>query len=187
VDGENRLLWRQNRQRLDADSYRDFTLAVSGALSLQMGGPAVQNFKQSKGPQNTPNLDYTAYDWSRPDAARRSVYRFVWRGIADPFMESLDFPDLGLLAPVRGFSASSLQALTLYNNDFVLHQSEVLARRLEREAKTVDTQAALGVRLVWLREPQPAEQIEFSAFAHRHGMAALCRLLFNSNEYLFVN
>jgi len=113
LDGDNRWWWRQNRNRLDADAFRDFTLAAAGALDLKMGGPAIQYFRKSAGPQLTPALDYGADDWSQPESGRRSVYRYVWRAIADPFMEALDFPDLGLPAPVRGFSVSSLQALTL--------------------------------------------------------------------------
>ena len=187
LDGDNRLLWRQNRQRLDADAFRDFTLAVSGAIDLKMGGPAIQHFKQSKGPQNTPALDYTGYDWSKPEANRRSIYRYVWRGIADPFMEALDFPDLGLLTPARGFSASSLQALTLYNNDFVLHHSAALAKRVEAEAKTPEAQVIRAVQLLWLREPSAGERRDFTEFARRHGLPALCRLLLNSNELLFVD
>jgi len=166
-------------------------MAASGALDLTMGGPAIQHFRQSKGPQVTPALDYTAYDWSSPGAGRRSIYRFVWRGIPDPFMEAFDFPDLGLLAPVRGFSASSLQALTLYNNDFVLRQSEVMARRVEAEVEKdeVDAwgrQVSRAVRLAWLREPKPEEAREFGEFVRQHGLATFCRLLFNSNEFLFV-
>jgi len=187
IDGDNRLLWRQNRQRLDADAFRDLTLAASGALDLKMGGPAIQHFKQSKGPQNTPALDYATYDWSRPEAARRSIYRYVWRGIADPFMEALDFPDLGLLSPVRGFSASSLQALTLYNNNFVLYHCGVMARRAEAEAKTLDAQVNRVVALVWLREPTAEEHRDFTSFARTQGLPALCRLLLNSNEFLFVD
>jgi hypothetical protein len=187
LDADNRLLWRQNRQRLDADSFRDFTLTASGALDLKMGGPAIQHFKQSKGPQNTPALDYATYDWSKPEANRRSIYRYVWRGIADPFMEALDFPDLGLLAPVRGFSASSLQALTLYNNDFVLHHSGVLAKRAEREAQSLDGQVSRAVELVWQRPPTKQEHREFVEFGSAHGLAALCRLLLNSNEFLFID
>ncbi len=186
VDGENRLLWRQNRHRLEADTFRDFTLAASGALDLKMGGAAIKHFKEGPGPQLTPALDYAVYDWSRPEAARRSIYRYVWRGIADPFMEALDFPDLGLLSPVRGFSASSLQALVLYNNDFVLHQSAVLAKRVETEANTLESQVNRAGQLVWLRELTAAEQHEFTGFAQTHGLPALCRLLFNSNEFLFV-
>ena len=186
-DAENRLLWRQNRHRLDADSFRDFTLAASGRLDLTMGGPAVQNFTQTKGPQNTPSLDYTGYDWNSPGSGRRSIYRFVWRGIADPLMEALDFPDLGLLSPVRSFSASPLQALALYNNGFILHHSEAFARRVEKEAASVEAQVVRAVRLAWLREPTADELREFTTHAAQHGLASLCRLLLNSSEFLFVN
>ena len=69
-------------------------------------------------------------------AGRRSIYRVVWRGMADPFMEALDFPELGLPAPVRGFSASPLQSLALLNNEFVLRHSEALAQRAETGGAT---------------------------------------------------
>ena len=187
VDAPNTLLWRQNRHRLDADAFRDFTLAASGALDLAMGGPSIRHFKSSKGPQATPALDYTAYDWSSAGAGRRSIYRNVWRGIADPFMEALDFPDLGLLAPARNFSVSSLQALTLFNNDFVLHHSAALAQRASVETTTLEAQIGNAVRLVWLREPTADEHRDFAAFAHAHGLPALCRLLLNSDEFLFVD
>jgi hypothetical protein len=187
MDGENRLLWRQNRLRLDADSFRDFTLAASGALDLTMGGPAIKHFSQGPGPQLTPALNYNGFDWSKPEAGRRSIYRYVWRGISDPFMESLDFPDLGLLAPVRGFSASSLQALTLFNNDFVLHHSLVMAKRAEAEVKGLDKQVERVVELVWLRLPNSEERAEFVEFAKARGLPALCRLLLNSNEFFFID
>ncbi len=187
LDGDNRLLWRQNRHRLDADAVRDFTLAVSGRLDLTMGGPSLRHFKASKGPQATPALDYTAYDWDSPGAGRRSIYRNVWRGIADPFMEALDFPDLGLLAPARNFSVSSLQALTLFNNDFVLHHSALLAKRAETETTTLEAQVSNAVRLVWLREPTADESRDFTDFARANGLPALCRVLLNSNEFLFID
>jgi hypothetical protein len=187
VDGDNRLLWRQNSCRMDADTYRDFALSVSGKLDLTMGGPPVQQFKRSKGPQATPALDYSAYDWGSPGAGRRSIYRCVWRGIADPFMEALDFPDLGLLAPARGFSASSLQALTLYNNNFVLYQSGVFAKRAENEAATVEAQVTRAVQLAWLRAPKESELQDFTRFARANGLAAFCRLLLNSDEFLCIN
>ena len=186
LDSDNRLLWRQNRQRLDADAVRDFTLAASGTLDLKMGGPGVQHFKQSKGPQSTPALDYTVFDWASPGAARRSIYRYVWRGIADPFMEAMDFPDLGLLSPVRGFSASSLQALSLYNNDFVLHNSQAMAQDVETSVSGLEQQVADCVMRVWLRKPSEGERAGLTEFASRHGLAELCRVLLNSNEFLFV-
>jgi Protein of unknown function (DUF1553)/Protein of unknown function (DUF1549)/Planctomycete cytochrome C len=187
VDADNRLLWRMNRQRLDAESYRDAVLAIAGRLDLTMGGPSVQHFKITKGPQLTPTVSYTDFDWNSSGANRRSIYRFVWRGIPDPFMEALDFPDLGLLAPVRGQSASSLQALALYNNAFVLCYSEHLAARATKLGDSTSERVRHACRLVLLREPTEAERLHFAAYADKYSLSALCRVLFNSNEFLFVN
>lgn len=187
IDADNRLLWRMNRQRLDADSYRDSVFAISGRLDLTMGGPPVRHFKETKGPQLTNALDYASYDWSSPGASRRSIYRFVWRGIPDPLMDALDFPDLGMLSPVRNFSVSSLQALRLFNNEFVLYHAKVLAERIETEAAGLEAQVSRAIQLLWQRNPTPEEKREFTEFARAHGLPALCRILFNSNEFLFVN
>ena len=186
-DAENRLLWRMNRRRLDAESYRDAVLQISGRIDLTMGGPGVQQFTQSKGAQTTPKLDYDAFEWNDPSAARRSIYRVVWRGIADPFMESLDFPDLGLLAPQRSVSVSALQSLTIFNNDFVLHHSQLLADTLSTNHSTVEEQISQACRLIILREPSTKEQALLVAYAKQYGLAATCRVLLNSNEFLFVD
>ncbi|MEO2013351.1 MAG: DUF1553 domain-containing protein, partial [Fuerstiella sp.] len=186
ADAQNRFLWRMNRRHLDAESFRDAVLQISGRIDLTMGGPGIQQFTQSTGSQLTPKLHYDAFDWHQPNAARRSIYRVVWRGIADPFMESLDFPDLGLLAPQRGFSVSALQALTIFNNDFVLHHSQLLAENLKASHATVGEQVTQACRLVFLREPRPEEHLGLVAYATQHGLAAMCRVLFNSNEFIFV-
>lgn len=186
VDSDNRLLWRQNRRRLDAEAFRDSVLRLSGRLDSKMGGPGIEQFKKMKGPQATPALDYSGFDWNSEPAKRRSIYRVVWRGIPDPFMEALDFPDMALLTPKRGFSVSALQSLSLYNNDFVLHASGWLAEKLEREyAKSEQVRQA--VRLCWQREPADSERGQFEAYLQSHGLAALCRVLLNSNELLFVD
>ncbi len=187
IDEDNRLLWRQLRHRLDAETFHDYTKAISGNLDLTMGGPGVQHFTQGPGPQLTPTLDYDAYDWDADGANRRSIYRFVWRGIADPLLETLDFPDLGLLSPKRGFSVSSLQALALYNNEFVLYHAQAMADRLTEESSDLDIQIARATQLAWNREPNAEEQTEFRTYANTHGLAALCRVILNSNEYLFVD
>jgi hypothetical protein len=187
LDPDNRLLWRANRSRLDADTYRDAVMAVSRRLDLTMGGPGVQHFSSRPGPQSTPSLDYSRFDWTKPGVARRSIYRVVWRGIADPFMDALDFPDMGLLSPARGFSASPLQALALLNNPFVLQHAEALAGWVGVDTADPDDRVRLMVRAVWLREPTVAELADFRALADAHGLPALARLLFNSNEFLFID
>jgi mono/diheme cytochrome c family protein len=185
-DSSNRLLGRMNRQRLDAEMLRDSVLRITGRLDLTMGGPGIEQFTTAKGPQATPILDYAAFDWNAPAAGRRSIYRVVWRGIPDPFMEAMDFPDLGLLAPKRGFSVSALQSLTLFNNQFMLQASEWFAQRVQKERNELDDQIARAVELAWLRAATEDELNEFTTFTRQHGLPAFCRLLLNSNEFLFV-
>lgn len=186
VDQENRLLWRMNRFRLDADSIRDSTLRISGRLSPIMGGEGNEQFVKTPGPQSTPTLDYTKFDWDHQSATRRSIYRVVWRGIPDPFMEALDFPDLALLTPKRSFSVSALQALTLYNNDFMLHASGWIADRVMHEVPP-EERVHRAVALCWQRSPTMAELKAFQTYTAAHGLDALCRVLLNSNEFLFVD
>ncbi|MBI1324877.1 DUF1553 domain-containing protein [bacterium] len=186
VDADNRLLWRQNRQRLDADTFRDSVLSISGRIDLAMGGPAIRNFTSSPGAQLTPKLDYTAYDWSSPGSNRRSIYRYVWRGIPDPLMAALDFPDLGLLSPVRGFSVSPLQSLALYNDNFVLHHARAMAERIAGATEHPDKQIDMAIRLGWQRDAALGERERFRAYLDRHGLPALCRVIMNSNEFLFI-
>jgi hypothetical protein len=141
-------------------------------------GPAIQS---------TPTLDYAAFNWDQPGVTKRSIYRLVYRNIPDPFMAALDFPDAAQLAPARGFSASALQALALWNDDFVLRQSEKLAARLEQSFPDTAERVRRLVELVFLRVPSSDESREFVSYAEKHGLPALCRVLFNSNEFLFVN
>ena len=186
IDSDNRLLWRMNRSRLDADSIRDAVMSVSGQLDLTMGGPGVSHFLSSPGPQLTPVLDYASFDWNSSGVNRRSIYRVVWRGIQDPFMESLDFPDMGQLSPTRGFSVSPLQAMVLFNSRFMLHHTEHFARRVETAESSLSDRIRFATQLVWLRDPTPDEQQPLEQLASQYGLTAVCRLLLNSNEFLFV-
>jgi mono/diheme cytochrome c family protein len=189
VDPDNRLVWHMSRRRLDAEGFRDALLALSDRLDLSKGGPGVAQFQLHQGPNplnHTPTVDYSVFDWDSPGATRRSIYRIVWRCAPDPFMNALDFPDAALAAPVRGVSASPLQALSLLNNDFVLHQCEHLAARIATPGTTPDDQVRAAFRLALLREPTSSERADFVALAAQHSLAAVCRVLLNSNEFLFV-
>lgn len=187
IDPENRLLWRINRQRLDADTFRDAVLAAGGRLDLTMSGPSVALFTSKPGPQTTPVLNYEDFDRDAPGTSRRSIYRVVWRAIADPFMDALDFPDLGLLSPTRGFSASPLQALALFNNGFVLHSSTHFAAGLEKAAAMPEDRIRRAFALCFQRAPDAKELAGFTALNAEHGLAAVCRVLVNSNEFLFID
>ncbi len=101
-------------------------------------------------------------------------------------MDALDFPDLALLTPKRSFSVSALQSLTLYNNNFVLSASEWIADRVKQEVPT-EQWVQRAAQLCWQRTPTKTELKSFEAYAESYGLTALCRVLLNSNEYLFVD
>src|SRR5207237_6182946 len=130
IDADNVLLWRMNVTRLDAESVRDAVLAVSGKLDPTMGGPSVKHFAQSPGIHRTPKVDYLAFDPDTPGAHRRSVYRFVFRTVPDPFMDALDCPDASQFTAVRPVSVTALQALALLNDPFMIRMSEHFAKRI---------------------------------------------------------
>jgi hypothetical protein len=187
IDADNRLLWRMNRSRLDADSIRDAVLSISGRLDRTMGGPSVQHFTLGPGVHVTPTVDYRKFDWDGPGAGRRAVYRFVFRTLPDPFMEQFDAADASQLTPVRNASITPLQALAMLNDPFILRQSEHFAGRLEKLASDREGQVRAAFALALGRPPEPDEVREWLDYATRHGMANFARMLLNSNEFLFVN
>ncbi|MEZ5944794.1 MAG: PSD1 and planctomycete cytochrome C domain-containing protein [Planctomycetaceae bacterium] len=187
VDADNRLLWRANRNRLDAESFFDSVLQVSGRINFEMGGPGIQHFTLTPGQQATPQVHYDKFDWSHDDGSRRAIYRVVWRGIPDPLFEALDFPDLGLLVGKRAESVSALQSLTLWNHPFVLHHCELTAQPIAAEHESQEDQISRAYQIVLLRNPTEAELDACRQYHTEFGLAALVRVLLSSNEFLFVD
>ena len=68
-----------------------------------------------------------------PAAHRRSVYRFIFRTLPDPFYEALDCPDASQFTPVRASSVTALQALAMMNDRFTVRYAEHFAERLRTE------------------------------------------------------
>jgi hypothetical protein len=186
LDADDALLWRMRRARLDAEEIRDALLAVSGELDLTAGGPSVRQFVESPGIHVTPNVDYDAFDADRPEMKRRSIWRFLFRTLPDPFMETMDCPDASQLAPTRSASVTALQALSLLNNRFVVVRSEHLAARITAETAEGDAQILTLFRRVLLRDPTELERADFRGFVAQHGLANAARLLFNCSEFVFV-
>jgi hypothetical protein len=187
IDADNRLLWRMNHTRLDAESVRDAILQISGRLDFTVGGPSDRQFSLRPGIHVTPLVNYSEFDWSGPGSNRRSVYRFIFRTLPDPFMDCLDCADASQLTGRRNVSVTPLQALVMLNNEFVLTHSEHLARQLESHSDNLGDRVERACELAFARSPTAGERRELAEFAAKHGLAALGRLLFNSNEFMFVN
>jgi len=186
-DADNRLLWRMNRGKLDAETLRDTVLLMSEKLDETMYGPPVKHFVTKPGIHVTADADYDKYDVDAPDARRRSIYRLVFRTRPDPLLEALDCPDASQSAPVRSASLSAPQALVLWNNKFMLRYSEHLAALAEKASTDGPERNRAVARQVLGRKPTPAEDEAWGAYAKKHGLANLARVLLNSSEFLFID
>ncbi|MFN3650165.1 MAG: DUF1549 domain-containing protein [Armatimonadota bacterium] len=183
VDAENRLLWRQAPRRLQAEELRDAMLAVSGQLNLEAEGPGFRPFSITISNSHFYNYE----DRTGPEYQRRSIYRTVLNGTGVPLLEAFDCPDPSVKTPRRSSTTTPLQALTLLNDSFVLRQSEALAARLEREAGPHPArQVERAYQLLFARAPTAAETGRAVAFAREQGLPALCRVLFNASELVYV-
>ncbi len=186
VDADNRWLWRMNRQRLDAESLRDSVLAVSGSLDPRAGGPGFELFRFKD--DHSPIYDHTAPEKiDNPEVRRRTVYRFVVRSVPNPFLDSLDCADPNINTPVRPTTITALQALALLNDLFMVRQSQAFARRLETLEPKLSNQIDAAYHLALGRPPRPEERTALVEFASKRGLANACRLLFNTNEFVFVD
>jgi hypothetical protein len=77
-----------------------------------------------------------------------------------------------------------VQALALMNNAFVIRQAGLLAERIEKEAGGAPVRKAY--ELLFGREPTAKELERDAAFVAKHSLAALCRVLVNSNEFVYT-
>jgi hypothetical protein len=180
IDSDSRLLWRFPPRRLDAEAIRDAMLATSGQLDLKMGGPGFDLFE--------PNDNYVKVYVTKaqygPAEFRRMVYQSKPRTMLDDFFGAFDCPDAGQPQPKRTASTTPLQALNLLNSHFALQQADFLAQRLQREAATPAAQVARACEILFHRTLDEQEQAEAVAFVAEHGLAAYCRALYNSNEFI---
>lgn len=185
VDAGNRMLWRMNPRRLEAESVRDAILSVSGQLNTEIGGKGYTDVNSYffKGTQFYDPIDPPGFV-----NQRRTVYRMWARGGRSPFLDTFDCPDPSTTTPRRTATVTPLQALSLLNHSFTLRMADHFANRLKAEAgdRAAD-QVQLAYRLLYGRSASPDEVTFSSGFVARRGLPAFCRAMWNSSEFLFVD
>jgi hypothetical protein len=182
VDRDNKWLWRFASRRLEGEAIRDSMLAVSGELNLKMGGPGFDFFKSRGGLSGFPPVDEFG-----PEQLRRMIYSHKIRMEPVPVFGAFDCPDAGQATPIRSQSTTAIQALNLFNNQFVAERAEQFASRVNAVAASdLDRQVAVAFELAVGRAPTDIERQASVAVVSQHGLATLCRVLFNSNEFLFL-
>lgn len=158
TDPDNRLLWRANVRRLDAESLRDSLLAVTGELDLAVGGAPSK--------------------FSDPSNKRRSVYGFISRRKLDGTMSLFDFPNPNITSDKRSVTITPPQQLFLLNGDFAMDRAAKLA-------KTQDVKQLY--RTVFGRLPGESELKLANEFLAKGNWAQYAQALLNANEFLLIN
>lgn len=181
-DASSRWLWRFPPRRLEAEIIRDQILAVSGSLQLSGGGPGFSAFIVDL--ENVRH--YFPLETYEAEHFRRMVYQTKVRQEQDAVFGAFDCPDGTQIAPQRSRSTTPLQAMNLFNSGFVQQQAEAMARRLEQVHPDSKRQIQAALELVYSRVPEADELAELQAFVTEQGLPALCRVLLNSNEFLFI-
>jgi len=191
ADPQNKLLWRYNRRRLEAEAVRDSMLATAGVLNAKMYGPGVF--------PPLPAGMATRGGWAKhedaADAARRSIYIFVRRNTRYPMLEAFDLPDTHESCARRNATMTPMQALELMNNNLVTGWAQAFARRVRNdEGVTESAQIDRAWRLAFSRPASPEEQTMAKEFLARQAalgadspLADLTHMLFNSNEFLYID
>ncbi len=134
-DPENRLLWRANTRRLEAEQIRDAVYSVTGELDEKAGGPG-SNFSEP----------------------RRSIYCKFLRNTRDPLIDVFDAPFWFTSASSRDTTTTPVQSLLLINSQFMLQRAKALAGRLEKDASMDDAKLIeRAYQLTFGRAPKPAE------------------------------
>ncbi len=125
LDPENRYLWRANKRRLDAESIRDASLAVSGKLDLTrpFASPVAEIGDGFIGRQIAEN------ELSR-NSNNRSVYLPIVRGLVPESLGLFDFSDPSLISGKREITTVPSQALYMMNSEFVLTIAESMVTDL---------------------------------------------------------
>ncbi len=184
LDAGNRLLWRMNPRRLDAESLHDTVLAVSGKLNPEMFGPGYRDFDYTE--EYAPVYKYITPD--KPELWRRSIYRFVVRTTPQQFMTTLDCPNSANLTPARNVTTTALQSLALLNNDFMQKQSAHFATRVQTEAgPDLSAQVTRAFSLAFSRPPTADELAAATTLVKQYGLPQLCRMLMNADEFVYVD
>ena len=205
-DPANRLLWRQNRRRLEAEEIRDTLLAISGQLNSTMGGSLFATLGLGNSAELKKNGRLQQVVNHYQNILQRSIYRPVVRTemhMAE-LLDLFDFPGRDQMTGQRQTSTNAPQALLLMNSPFVLRQAHHTAaaslldqevaesvrvqrlylRTLGRGAETAEVTTALRFITAWetslLEETDPTVR-------RIQAWESFCQALFMLNEFIYLD
>lgn len=195
IDPDNRFRWRANKRRIDAEVIRDSMLFVSQRLSFER--PRGSQVSDLSGSRQGLRPDQLSWDESQ---TYRSVYLPVMRDNLPRVLAVFDFAEPSMVMGKRESSNTPSQALYMLNNQFVVEQSEALARVLLKNSSNIEDQVKQAFIVCYGRNATEAE-IEasrnflkefdppgaFKRVQQINRLSAFCQALFASAEFRFLN
>lgn len=147
VDPDNRLLARGPAHRYSAEQIRDLSLAASGLLNAQVGGPPVSPYQPGEDLWKEANGMSPPWKQSVGQSLyRRSLYSVWKRTVPLPNMMAFDSSTREVCTVKRSRTNTPLQALVLLNDVQFVEAARVLA---EKTLDVSDTDQ--GIRNAFLR------------------------------------
>jgi hypothetical protein len=199
LDPENRLWWRMNRRRLEAEALRDGLLATTGQIDLTMGGSMLP----------TKNHDYVTGTGSRLppnlyDSRRRSVYLPVVRSALYEVFQAFDFADPSVMNGRRDTTTVAPQALFMMNSPLVSQATRAWAQRVLQGTGPDDAARVQAVYEQAYSRPATANEVSRAVqFLEKYQAAetarqtpveearlrawqSLCRAVLAANEFVYI-
>ena len=200
LDADNRLLWRMNLRRLDAEALRDAVLTVSGRANTVMGGAPVSLIVSGNGLQTVARDNLAA-------SARRSIYLLSRRSNPVTFLRLFDYPIIDVNCVQRATSTTPLQALAMINSDFLTAAASQLTERANGPGEGNRSLEQRIDAVYWRTFSRPATPIEIkrgtehvkqlqgiyqnsgvdSSTAIRRSFEDFVHMLLCSHEFLYVD
>ncbi|MDF1824791.1 MAG: PSD1 and planctomycete cytochrome C domain-containing protein [Verrucomicrobiales bacterium] len=182
-DADNRLLWSFPSRRIEAEAIRDSILAVSNQLDPAMFGRGFDLFHARGGTGGFKPIE----SHQKEEGRRRMIYAYKVRMEREAVFGAFDCPDGGQSAPRRSQSTTPIQALNLFNSQFTIDLASDFSTRVRQEAgDKAENQIQRAWELCFGRSPEADELLDAGYVVREHGLETLSRVIFNSNEFLFL-
>jgi hypothetical protein len=182
----NRYYARQSRIRLDAEMVRDSALAISGLLSLEMGGPSVFPY-QPEGYWSFLNFPPREWDDSRgEDRYRRGLYTWWQRTFLHPSLLAFDAPTREECVAERTRSNIPQQALALLNDPTYVEAARAFAEKIREDGgDSFDTRIDWAYRRALSRPPNEGEVSILRRLYEKQGdWTPVARAILNLPEFI---
>ncbi len=146
-----------------------------------MGGRGFDLFRQRGGLS-----DYTAIETFDESGWRRMIYAHKIRMQSVDVFGAFDCPDAGQMKPKRTRSITPVQSLSLMNSPFINRQAAFFAERIVADHADVKSQIETAFQISFSRSPSAEELQDVLPLVNEHGLQQLCRVLFNTSEFLYI-